>query len=151
MEKGHMKYQRYRREAGFAGYRPWDLFQRERCSQSPNLLARSPLSCADRGLGCECTQLPVCRPLLKCDDTGDSSVLLCAMSNRPPLTLRWNGWPVSPTYCWPHLLHVINTRTAKSVIWHFSCTIFFISCLFYQLYYQNFLTFPNFLSCLKCS
>ena len=27
----------------------------------------------------------------------------------------------------------LNTRTAKSVIWHFSCTIYFISCLFYQL------------------
>ena len=50
----------------------------------------------------------LCSQLLKCAYMGDSSVLQCVMSNRWPFTLRWNGWPVSPRYCWPHLLHVIN-------------------------------------------
>ena len=52
---------------------------------------------------CECPS-PV-----KCTATGDSSVLLCAMLKRWPLTLRCSGWPVSPTYCWPHLLQVIKS------------------------------------------
>ena len=55
----------------------------------------------------------VCGPLLKCNDTGDSSVVLCAMSNQWLLTLRWNDWPVSRTYCWPHLLHVIKYITLE--------------------------------------
>ena len=44
----------------------------------------------------------------KCSATGDSSVLLCAMLKWWPLTLRCSGWPVSPTYCRPHLLQVIK-------------------------------------------
>ena len=45
---------------------------------------------------------------LKCSATGDSSVLLCAMLKRWLFTLRCSGCPVSPTYCWPHLLQVIR-------------------------------------------
>ena len=49
-----------------------------------------------------------CAPLLKCSSTGDTSVLRCTMWNRWPLTLAWSGWPVSPTYWRPHLLHEIK-------------------------------------------
>ena len=49
-----------------------------------------------------------CASLLKCAATGESSVLRCAMSWRWPFILRCKAWPVSPTYCWPHLLHIIK-------------------------------------------
>ena len=49
-----------------------------------------------------------CPSPLKCTATGDSSVLLCTILKRWPLTLRCSGWPVLPTYCWPHLLQVIK-------------------------------------------
>ena len=51
---------------------------------------------------CECPS-PV-----KCSATGHSSVLLCVMLKRLPLTLRCRGFPVLATYCWPHLLQVIK-------------------------------------------
>ena len=87
--------------------------QRERSSQSPNppalpypsqtrVLAASTLDHHDN------MSARLCSSLLKSADMGDSSVLQCAMSNTWPFTRRWNAWPVSPTYCWPHLLHVIN-------------------------------------------
>ena len=49
-----------------------------------------------------------CAPLLKRSATGDSSVLQCAISYQWPLTLICSGWPVSPTYWRPHLLHIIK-------------------------------------------
>ena len=49
-----------------------------------------------------------CASLLKCSATGESLVLQCAMSNRWLLIVRCSGCPVSPTYCWPHLLHAIR-------------------------------------------
>ena len=52
-----------------------------------------------------------CSSMLKCAATGESSVLLCVMSKWWPLILQWKGCPVLPTYCWPHLLHVIKYYT----------------------------------------
>ena len=63
------------------------------CNWSITITAMSPTECA---------------ALLKCTATGDSSVLRCTMSDRWPFILQWRGWPVSPTYWWPHLLHSIR-------------------------------------------
>ena len=46
--------------------------------------------------------------LLKCAARRDSSVLWCVMWNQWQWILPWRGCPVSPTYCWPHLLHIIR-------------------------------------------
>ena len=44
----------------------------------------------------------------KCYATGDVSNRLCFQSSRWPF-IRWFTWsPVSPTYCFPHLVHVIR-------------------------------------------
>ena len=49
-----------------------------------------------------------CKSLLKWAAMGETSVLLCKMSEWWLFILQWKGRPVSPTYCWPHLLHVIR-------------------------------------------
>ena len=122
MEKGHMKYQTYWREAGFTNYRQWDSFP-EGINDVPRVLIhRLSLILCRQGSWLQASSITmtdmsarVYRPQLKCDDTGDSSVLLCTMSNLWPITLRWNGWSVSPTYCWPHLLHVIKYITLEDL------------------------------------
>ena len=45
----------------------------------------------------------------------ETSVLLCKMSERWSFTLQWRGHPVSSTYCWPHLLHIIRYSTLEDL------------------------------------
>ena len=56
-----------------------------------------------------------CAWWLKWATTGESSVLLCMIWWWRPFILRCNGWPVSPTYCWPHFLHVIRYIMIKDL------------------------------------
>ena len=56
-----------------------------------------------------------CELLLKWAATGKSSVLLSKISERCPFILQWRGCPVPPTYCWPHLLHVIRHITLEDL------------------------------------
>ena len=86
---------------------------REQCSQDPDppVLpnpAQTGVLNVSRSITMTDMSARVLRLLLKYSDTGDSSVLQCWMSNQWPLTLRWSGWPVSPTYCWTHLQHIIK-------------------------------------------
>ena len=49
-----------------------------------------------------------CKSPLKWAAMGETSVFLCRISERWLFILQWRGHPISPTYCWPHLLHVIR-------------------------------------------
>ena len=59
--------------------------------------------------GCEC------KSLLKWATTGETLVLPCKMAERLLLILQRCGRPVSPNYCWPHLLHVIRYITLEDL------------------------------------
>ena len=121
MEKGHMKYQRYWREAGFTGYRPWDIIPRGNnvtrvvIQQFSLILHKQGSWLWARLITMTNMSARVCGPLLDCNDTGDLSVLLRTMSTQWQLTLRWNGLPVSATYCWPHLLHETEYITLEDL------------------------------------
>ena len=49
-----------------------------------------------------------CKSLLKWPATGESSVLLRRLIEWRQFILQWRGSPVSPTYCWSHIQHVIT-------------------------------------------
>ena len=109
---GHIKSFRSNdsQRAGYTENPPSGSFPKDMRSQG-SCSTCFPMLCRDMGHGCvfglsswrACLQ--ECPSLLKCSATGDSSVLLCTMSKWWLLTLQCNSCPVSPTYCWPHLLH----------------------------------------------
>ena len=56
-----------------------------------------------------------CDSLWKWAALGESSLLLCKISEQWPLILQQTGRPVSPMYCWSHLLYVIRYITQEDL------------------------------------
>ena len=127
--KGHENIQRYSEEGRF--YRLSTQRFIPTGDEVPRVLIHLP-SCvfrrhASRLRASSITMTPMsdslCAPLLKCSTTGDCSVLRWVMWYRWLLTHMWSGWPLSPTYWRPRLLHMIKYITEDlQEAWNFTAS-----------------------------